>query len=119
MTTGPHLSFREDTVSQPIPTDTRRRSNAGILLGLLVFFYADSALAQTTPAMLFGTIVDAQDQVVPGAMVVLRSIDSGRMRITSSDDEGRFRLIGLPSGPYEFRAALAGFEPFAAAVRLV
>lgn len=97
----------------------RRKADARILLWVLVALYSDTALAQTTPATLFGTIVDVQGHVVPGATLVLRSLDTGQARTASTDHDGQFRLIGLLPGPHEFHAELAGFEPFAAAVALV
>jgi carboxypeptidase family protein len=56
-----------------------------------------------------GVITDEHGAVVPGASVTARLVNTGAERATTSDGEGRYRLIELPPGAYTLRAERAGF----------
>lgn len=90
----------------------------GVLTIALVSLLESAAWAQPTSATLFGAIVDAQGRVVPGASISLQSLETGQVRATTSDEGGRFRLLGLSPGPQAFHAELAGFEPCTTTVTL-
>ncbi len=61
-------------------------------------------------AEIAGSIIDQTGAAIPGAVVEVREISTGKMRQDTSNASGRFSLAGLPPGDYEIRAAPPGFE---------
>lgn len=89
-----------------------------VLLAFLLMCSA-GAMAQDS-ANLAGQVFDPTGAVVQGAAVAARNIDTGLVRSTSSDDQGRYRIYSLPLGSYEVRANKSGFsEVVRTGVRLV
>ena len=80
-----------------------------LMLSVLVFC-ASMAFAQD--GILSGKVMGPDGEVVPGANVVLAgdAIVGGNTG-TISDDEGAFRLEGLPAGDYRLRVTHIGFRP--------
>ncbi len=78
---------------------------------VLVLAAAATASAQTTSGSMSGTVVDTQDQVVPGADVVLTNQQTQEVRRTVTNDVGLFTFPALQPGPYTVRVELAGFRP--------
>ncbi len=76
------------------------------------------AQAESGAAALAGTIVDPNGAVVPGAPVLLRSVDTGYRRASTSDAAGRFTLSGLPVGTYEVEVQVTSFAPTTERVQL-
>ena len=76
------------------------------------------AQAESGAAALSGTIVDPNGAVVPGAPVLLRSIDTGYRRASSSDAAGRFTVSGLPVGTYEVEVQVTSFAATTERVQL-
>jgi outer membrane cobalamin receptor len=62
------------------------------------------------PLQLPGTVVDASDAVIAGAMVEVRSANSTIESTTLSDQNGAFLISGLPAGDYQLVASSPGFE---------
>jgi hypothetical protein len=58
-----------------------------------------------------GTVVDASNQVVPGADVIITHEQSQEVRRTVTNEVGAFVFPALQPGPYTVRAELAGFRP--------
>jgi hypothetical protein len=56
-----------------------------------------------------GRIVDPQTLAVPGVTVTLTSPSTGLERLAVSDNQGSYRIPGVPPGLYDIRAALDGF----------
>lgn len=52
---------------------------------------------------------------IPGAILTLRNLQSGRTFTATSSAEGVFRLFPLPPGKYELRAEAQSYAPFALA----
>lgn len=77
-----------------------------VLLHLLVF--AAPVAAQLDTAT--GIVSDAQGAVIPGATVTAVNKNSGFVRATATDAEGRYRLAALTPGRYELTAELQGFS---------
>jgi Carboxypeptidase regulatory-like domain len=85
-----------------------------VVLSVLVF--AGSILctwAQVT-ATISGKVEDASGAAVGGAMVTVKSLETGATRTVTSDETGNYRVLSLPLGVQEVRAEKAGFR---AAVR--
>ena len=66
--------------------------------------------AQTT-AVLRGTVVDAQGQVLPRAEIRLARPASGFERRTTADEHGAFQLVNLPLDSYDLHVEFPGFSP--------
>src|SRR6266516_6010804 len=80
--------------------------------GLMLF--ANSAFAQAVIAVaqLNGTVRDTSGSVVANASVSLRSLDTNRTYMSTSDASGYYIVPNLPPGPYELNVTYTGFEPY-------
>ena len=87
------------------------KSNRGssLLVVLCFLLTAATALAQTTISTIEGTIKDAQDSVVAGAQVVVKSQSLGIERTATSDANGFYRVTALPAGNYSITISHTGF----------
>src|SRR5687768_18243785 len=81
------------------------------MLVLVLLIFAVNASAQTTSGSISGTVVDAQDQVVPGADVIVTNQQTQEVRRTVTNEVGLFSFPALQPGPYTVRAELTGFRP--------
>ena len=61
-------------------------------------------------ASISGTVKDATGAVISGATVTLRSLETGAVRVVTTDDGGNYRAVSLPVGPHELRAERTGFK---------
>src|SRR5205809_8068064 len=66
-------------------------------------------LAQSTTGTISGSIVDAQQAVIPGAMVTARIVETNISRSVLTNEVGRFRYPILTVGPYDVSVELFGF----------
>jgi hypothetical protein len=82
------------------------------IVAVALLLFAINASAQTTTGSLSGSVIDAQDQVVPGADVVLTNQQTQEVRRTVTNAIGLFEFPGLQPGPYTVRAELSGFRPY-------
>ena len=91
------------------------RSLASVVPVLLTFlilaFSFTAALAQTqiTSGTIQGTVVDPNGGAVPGASVEIKETQTNFTRNTTTDDEGRFTALLLPSGRYTITITKSGF----------
>jgi hypothetical protein len=69
-----------------------------------------SAQSQATAADLTGIVVDPNGAVVAGATVTARNTGTGIERSATSNEDGSYRLLGLPPGEYEVTAEAATFK---------
>ncbi len=82
-----------------------------LALSFLCALYFTAALrSQGTSGTISGTVTDAQGAVVPGTTVKVKNVDTGLGRETLTNDEGSYRVVGLPPGHYEVRAEQQGFD---------
>jgi outer membrane receptor protein involved in Fe transport len=65
--------------------------------------------AQSTAGSIVGGVADEQGGSLPGVTLTARNTETGVARNAVSDGNGRYRLIGLPPGPYDVTAELQGF----------
>jgi Carboxypeptidase regulatory-like domain len=82
-----------------------------LLVVSALLLLAVDASAQTTSGSMSGTVVDAQDQVVPGADVILTNEQTQEVRRTVTNEVGLFTFPALVPGPYTVRVELSGFRP--------
>lgn len=74
----------------------------GVLALAVVFAVSTTALAQSR---LQGKVVDAQGKAVEGAIVTIQHADGARKTEVTTDRNGEFVQLGLPSGRYTVTAA--------------
>jgi outer membrane receptor protein involved in Fe transport len=80
------------------------------VVALALAFFPVGARAQDLDAVSFGgTVSDQNGAVLPGARVTATLVETNSARAAATDDEGRYRLVKLPPGPYTLRAERAGF----------
>lgn len=81
------------------------------VLGMVLFFFATLALAQSqiTTGTIQGTVADETGALVPGAKVVLKHLATGVERTLSTDGEGRYTAPLLEVGDYEITVTASGF----------
>lgn len=80
---------------------------AVVFLGVMLC--AGTAYAQVS-STISGTVKDAAGASVAEAIVTVKSTETGARRITTTDDEGNFRVLSLPVGPQELKAEKQGFK---------
>ena len=78
---------------------------------MVLLLFAVSASAQTTSGSMSGTVVDTQDQVVPGADVTITNQQTQEVRRAVTNEVGTFEFPALQAGPYTVRVELSGFRP--------
>jgi len=62
-----------------------------------------------TGASLSGTVMDPAGAALPDVAVTIKSVDFGETRTILTDGGGHYRMLGLPAGRVEIRAAKKGF----------
>jgi len=81
-----------------------------VLAALLVVAWAAGAAAQT--GRVGGTVKDESGQPIKGATITAENPSASPSSFTATtDDKGRFSIIGLKSGPWTFSAQAPGFGP--------
>ena len=63
-----------------------------------VFFFSAIVGAQVTTGTISGTVSDSSGAVVPGATLILKSVEKGISRTVSTDASGRYRAPDLELG---------------------
>jgi tetratricopeptide (TPR) repeat protein len=86
-------------------------SGIRIVVGvLLTTFLSTAAFAQSARAV--GTVKDTSGRPIKGATVRAVNRDASPSQITSTtDDKGRWAMIGLKTGTWQFTAEAPGFTP--------
>lgn len=86
------------------------RRDLGLLLALLALAgLGGPAWAQVESGSLAVKAVDESGAPVPGASVTVRSVESGRERVQTTDAAGVARFVALPPGSYRAQCDLTGF----------
>lgn len=90
-----------------------RRYAAGFLL--ICFFVAGDFIqaqsAQTTTGRITGQLEDPSGAIVQGGEIEITNLDSGLLKSTVTDHEGRYSFDAVPAGRYRLSADAAGFAP--------
>jgi hypothetical protein len=76
------------------------------------------ALAQSYQGEISGVVKDPTGGIVPGAKLDLVHLETGQRRGATTDDQGRFYLLQLPTGPYRLEARHPGFRTFQRGLRI-
>jgi Carboxypeptidase regulatory-like domain len=61
-------------------------------------------------AEIFGVVVDPSGSAIPGAQIQAREQQTGFIRATVSDAQGRYDLVALPAGQYQMTVRKKGFR---------
>src|SRR6202011_353319 len=82
----------------------------GVLAAFIVAAVAASAAAQT--GRVGGTVKDDAGQPIKGATITAENPNTSPSSFTATtDDKGRFSIIGLKTGQWTFTAQAPGFAP--------
>jgi hypothetical protein len=80
---------------------------------LLITMSALAVMAQSTvTGAIGGVIMNPNNEVVPGAAISVRNIETNNEETATSDGEGRFRVVNLQPGTYTVTINAQGFSPF-------
>jgi hypothetical protein len=79
------------------------------LFATLLFAAAAAAQTQITTGTIQGTVLDANGAAVAGAEVEVKNVDTNFLRTTTTDEDGRFFALQLPSGRYTVTVTKTGF----------
>ncbi|HKS30648.1 MAG TPA: TonB-dependent receptor [Pyrinomonadaceae bacterium] len=83
------------------------------LVSLLLLAMSALALAQSsTQGAIGGVITNPNKEVVPGATITVRNVETNKESTAQADDEGRFRVVQLDPGNYTITVAASGFANF-------
>jgi hypothetical protein len=85
-----------------------------VIAATLTLLNSATSRAQTTTAMLKGTVLDASNAIVPNASVSLKNEASGDVRRTASNGDGYFAFAAVPPGSYTLTVEKEGFSTWAA-----
>ena len=80
-----------------------------VLLCLWITSLAHSAAGQSTFGSIRGVVQDATGAGIPGATIVLHSVDENNERTTESDSAGNYAFENVKAGTYSLRAHRDGF----------
>lgn len=77
---------------------------------LAIFAFAANSFAQDLDTVTFsGKVVDSNNAPIVGASVTAILVTTNVERTVVSDDEGRYRIVGLQPGLYKIKASSTGF----------
>ena len=80
-----------------------------LTLALLAFLALPAPAAAQT-AQIVGTVTDSSKAVVPGATITVVNVDTNDARVAVSNGLGQYSVPFLPSGRYNVRTELTGFQ---------
>src|SRR5687767_8773949 len=83
-----------------------------VFSAMLIGAAAVSIPAQSTTASLEGTVVDQQQAVIANATVSIRNPNTGFLRNTQTDSDGRYKFVNLPTGSYEVTVESPNFSKY-------
>lgn len=80
---------------------------------MLLFVCASALQAQVNTATVSGTVVDPQGLAVHGAKVTVTNPVTDAVREATTDESGRYNLVGLPPGKYVLKVeSVANFAAY-------
>ncbi|HEX8336453.1 MAG TPA: carboxypeptidase regulatory-like domain-containing protein, partial [Pyrinomonadaceae bacterium] len=94
----------------------RYRLFSPTILLALVSVCAAPAFAQTINGNVVGVVTDEQGAAVPGVAVTVMNVDTNATRTGVTNDEGLYRVAGLPGGTYTVKVEKTGFSAASASV---
>jgi hypothetical protein len=76
---------------------------------ILLLLILASRLSAQISGTLSGTVTDPSGAAVVGAAVTVRSLETGAVRTTMTEETGRYEVFALPIGQYEVLVTKSGF----------
>jgi Carboxypeptidase regulatory-like domain len=77
---------------------------------VLLYCAAEVCHAQESRAVVLGRVIDHSGAGVPGAKVIVQSLDTGVTTSSLCNDEGGYQINYLQPGPYKISVEAAGFK---------
>jgi len=90
----------------------RRARAVFVLVAVLALAFTGSAFAQTdvTTSRISGTAKDSEGGALPGVTVEGKNQDTGLVVTATTNSQGFYQLLNLPTGTYTVTATLSGFK---------
>lgn len=82
------------------------------LVSAVLLSLATPALAQMGTGRVSGTVSDPEGNPIAGALITARAGDSSRVLEATSDDRGRWAILGFRSRAYDFSVTATGYMPY-------
>ena len=86
-----------------------RLSHAALAMAVCLLF-AVASFAQLPTAKIVGTVKDSSGASVPGAMVKVTDVDTNVTRTLTTDSDGSYNALELPTGNYQVEVTASGFK---------
>jgi len=109
--TTSHLSKKVEG-SFPEEEYTNMRKIAVLFFAAVLIVFAGTVWAQTETGQISGTITDATGGVVADAKVVVKSVNTGMTRETTSNSSGLYTSPSLKPDTYDVTIQFTGFKTF-------
>src|SRR5215475_605326 len=94
------------------PVEWMKKSR-NLLLAVCISFcllsLAPAAMGQLADANLSGTTRDESGAVIPGVSITATNKQTGSVRTSVTNEEGRYSILSVPPGIYDVQAELPGF----------
>src|ERR1700690_2779798 len=90
----------------------KRKFTAILAMGLLALILAPKVSAQQITGSIAGTVKDERGAVLPGASVKATNVDTAFSRVTTTANDGAYRIEYLPVGTYTVEVDTPGFQKF-------
>src|SRR5271154_4124704 len=82
-----------------------------VVLGVFLVLALSAALMAQVPGSLKGSVLDPSGAAVPGASVTLTG-PNNTVKVSTTDNNGQYSVVGLPPGQYTIRVMATGFDLF-------
>lgn len=97
--------FRESVMQSRM-----NRLRMGWVIAVVMLSVALPVFAQLPTGTILGTVKDASGGAVAGATVTILGKDTGLSRTRTTNEDGTYRVPGLPVGQYDVKFEKPGFE---------
>jgi hypothetical protein len=81
-------------------------------LFLMLAISATAVAQSSTLGAIGGVVTNPNKEVVPGASVTVKNVETNKEDTGAADDQGSFRIVGLVPGNYAVTVTGTGFSPF-------
>ncbi len=82
-----------------------------VLLGLILLLLSSPARGQVSTASVNGVIRDQAGAVIPGASILLRSVETSVEHSSVSNNAGEYVILNITPGRYTIQTSARGFTP--------
>jgi hypothetical protein len=96
-------------IEKPIMKPPLKLLVASLLIALGSF---GTLFSQSSTGSIAGVVVDQNEAVIRGATVTIKNTATGFSRFTTSDSDGGYRFVNLPTGTYEMSVEAANFSKY-------